>query len=201
MASDPQGRGSGRTRCWSCSTACGPRTSVTLRGQVLRLRRRHDQPRSRCRTPLPLWIGGSSDAAIERTARYGSGWLAGGAQPPAQIGRVDQRHPRQAPSSSAADRRRPLRRRLQLPLRDAGTSPSSQRQVAGLRAARRPASTRRRSWPSAAPDEVIELVQGLPRRRHLEVRPAPRRRRTTKTCWSRAASWPTRSSPRSTSWL
>ena len=38
--------------------------------------------------PLPLWIGGSSDAAIERTAKYGSGWLAGAAQPPAQIARV-----------------------------------------------------------------------------------------------------------------
>jgi alkanesulfonate monooxygenase SsuD/methylene tetrahydromethanopterin reductase-like flavin-dependent oxidoreductase (luciferase family) len=39
-------------------------------------------------TPLPLWIGGSSEAAIDRTARYGSGWLAGAGQSPAQIGRV-----------------------------------------------------------------------------------------------------------------
>ncbi len=38
--------------------------------------------------PLPIWIGGSSDAAIDRTVRYGSGWLAGAAQTPAQIGRV-----------------------------------------------------------------------------------------------------------------
>jgi probable F420-dependent oxidoreductase len=38
--------------------------------------------------PLPLWIGGSSEAAIERTARYGSGWLAGGAQTPSQVGMV-----------------------------------------------------------------------------------------------------------------
>ena len=38
--------------------------------------------------PLPLWIGGSSEAAIERTARYGNGWLAGAAQGPEQIGRV-----------------------------------------------------------------------------------------------------------------
>ena len=37
---------------------------------------------------LPLWIGGSSDAAIERTAKYGTGWLAGSAQSPAQVGRV-----------------------------------------------------------------------------------------------------------------
>jgi probable F420-dependent oxidoreductase len=39
-------------------------------------------------SPLPLWIGGSSEAAIERTARYGSGWLAGSAQAPDQLGRV-----------------------------------------------------------------------------------------------------------------
>ncbi len=41
-------------------------------------------------TPLPIWVGGSSEAAIDRTARYGSGWLAGAAQAPAQIGRVVQ---------------------------------------------------------------------------------------------------------------
>ncbi|HEX5368537.1 MAG TPA: TIGR03619 family F420-dependent LLM class oxidoreductase [Dehalococcoidia bacterium] len=39
-------------------------------------------------SPLPLWIGGSSEAAIERTVRYGNGWLAGAGQSPAQIGRV-----------------------------------------------------------------------------------------------------------------
>jgi probable F420-dependent oxidoreductase len=38
--------------------------------------------------PLPLWIGGSSQAAVERTARYGNGWLAGAAQGPEQIARV-----------------------------------------------------------------------------------------------------------------
>jgi probable F420-dependent oxidoreductase len=38
--------------------------------------------------PMPLWIGGSSEAAIERTAHHGNGWLAGAAQTPAQIGRV-----------------------------------------------------------------------------------------------------------------
>jgi probable F420-dependent oxidoreductase len=27
--------------------------------------------------PLPLWIGGSSAAAVRRTARYGTGWVAG----------------------------------------------------------------------------------------------------------------------------
>jgi probable F420-dependent oxidoreductase len=37
-------------------------------------------------TPLPLWIGGSSAAAIERTARLGSGWLGGSGQTPESAG-------------------------------------------------------------------------------------------------------------------
>lgn len=37
--------------------------------------------------PLPVWIGGSSPAAIRRTARLGTGWL-GGLQSPAQCAPV-----------------------------------------------------------------------------------------------------------------
>ena len=36
---------------------------------------------------LPMWIGGSTEAAIRRTARIGSGWQSGG-DPPAEAGRV-----------------------------------------------------------------------------------------------------------------
>jgi probable F420-dependent oxidoreductase len=37
--------------------------------------------------PLPLWIGGRSDAAIRRTARLGTGWL-GGVESPEQVAPV-----------------------------------------------------------------------------------------------------------------
>jgi probable F420-dependent oxidoreductase len=37
--------------------------------------------------PLPLWIGGGSDAAVERTARYGTGWQAA-FESPEEAGRV-----------------------------------------------------------------------------------------------------------------
>lgn len=37
--------------------------------------------------PLPLWIGGSSDAAIRRTGRIGTGWM-GGRETPAQAANV-----------------------------------------------------------------------------------------------------------------
>jgi probable F420-dependent oxidoreductase len=36
---------------------------------------------------LPMWIGGSSDAAVRRTAKYGTGWQAG-AETPETVGQV-----------------------------------------------------------------------------------------------------------------
>jgi probable F420-dependent oxidoreductase len=36
---------------------------------------------------LPMWIGGGSEAAIRRVARYGTGWQAGG-ETPADAGRI-----------------------------------------------------------------------------------------------------------------
>jgi probable F420-dependent oxidoreductase len=51
---------------------------------------------------LPMWIGGSSDAAIRRTAKYGTGWQAG-AETPAQVAPIVARI-----RAAAADARRPI---------------------------------------------------------------------------------------------
>ncbi|MFT5444147.1 MAG: alkanesulfonate monooxygenase SsuD, partial [Myxococcota bacterium] len=56
------------TRLWS-------EESVTFEGEHYQVRDASIAPRP-VQSPLPLWIGGSSAAAIRRTVRYGSGWLA-----------------------------------------------------------------------------------------------------------------------------
>lgn len=49
---------------------------VTFEGRHYRLDRASIAPRP-IQQPLPLWVGGSAEAAIERTARWGTGWQAG----------------------------------------------------------------------------------------------------------------------------
>jgi probable F420-dependent oxidoreductase len=51
---------------------------------------------------LPMWIGGSSEAAVRRTARFGTGWQAG-SETPAQAGPVIA-----AIRAAAAVERRPI---------------------------------------------------------------------------------------------
>ena len=48
---------------------------VTFTGRHFQYDKASIMPRP-VQTRLPLWIGGSSDAAIERTAKYGTGWQA-----------------------------------------------------------------------------------------------------------------------------
>ena len=57
--------------------------SVTFEGKHITYRDVTIEPKP-VQSPLPIWIGGSSKAAIRRTARYGTGWLSG-VQAPAQI--------------------------------------------------------------------------------------------------------------------
>jgi probable F420-dependent oxidoreductase len=60
--------------------------SVDFEGEHYRYQGASIAPRP-VQQPLPLWIGGSSAAAIRRTARFGTGWLAG-LQDPETIGEV-----------------------------------------------------------------------------------------------------------------
>lgn len=67
------------SRLWS-------QESVTFQGQHHQLTDASICPRP-LQQPLPLWVGGSSSAAIERTARWGTGWQAG-LETPAQVAQV-----------------------------------------------------------------------------------------------------------------
>jgi probable F420-dependent oxidoreductase len=60
--------------------------SVDFEGTHWRLKGASISPKP-VQPDLPMWIGGASDAAIRRTARYGTGWQAGG-ETPADAGKV-----------------------------------------------------------------------------------------------------------------
>ena len=60
--------------------------SVTFEGEHYHYKDASISPRP-VQQPLPCWIGGSSKAAIRRTARLGTGWLAG-IQTPDQVAPV-----------------------------------------------------------------------------------------------------------------
>jgi len=60
--------------------------SVSFEGEHYRYHEARISPRP-VQQPLPCWIGGSSPAAIRRTARLGTGWLAG-IQTPEQVAPV-----------------------------------------------------------------------------------------------------------------
>ena len=57
------------TRLWS-------EENVSFEGEFIQVSEATLSPRP-VQQPLPLWIGGASPAAIRRTVRYGTGWLAG----------------------------------------------------------------------------------------------------------------------------
>lgn len=66
-------------RLWSEST-------VDYEGKFFRYQKASISPRP-LQQPLPMWIGGSSAAALQRTARLGTGWQ-GGLETPQEIGPI-----------------------------------------------------------------------------------------------------------------
>jgi probable F420-dependent oxidoreductase len=67
------------SRLWSGET-------LTFNGRYFQLTDVAIRPKP-VQADLPMWIGGSSQAAIRRTARYGTGWQ-GGIEKPAEIGPI-----------------------------------------------------------------------------------------------------------------
>ncbi|MEJ0071806.1 MAG: LLM class flavin-dependent oxidoreductase [Pseudomonadota bacterium] len=94
--------------------------SVDFAGEHYRLSGASISPKP-VQADLPMWIGGSSEAAIRRTARYGTGWQAG-PERPEEAAPGGRRDPRRGDRGRPADRRRPLRRRLPVLFRLAGRS-------------------------------------------------------------------------------
>jgi alkanesulfonate monooxygenase SsuD/methylene tetrahydromethanopterin reductase-like flavin-dependent oxidoreductase (luciferase family) len=73
---DPKGRGGHANECLEVIRRLWREDSVSFEGKHLRFEAAQISPRPK-QDPLPLSIGGSSPAAVRRTVKYGSGWLAG----------------------------------------------------------------------------------------------------------------------------
>jgi len=71
----PKGRGPRTDEALEVITRLWRAENVDFEGEYFSLKGATISPRPK-QQPLPLWLGGSSKAAIRRTARYGSGWLA-----------------------------------------------------------------------------------------------------------------------------
>ena len=72
----PKGRGKRVDEMLEIMTLLWQGDSVNFDGEYFQYKRAQISPIP-MRQPLPLWIGGSSKAAIRRTATLGTGWLAG----------------------------------------------------------------------------------------------------------------------------
>lgn len=73
---NPKGRGAQSDEMLDIMAALWTGEPVTYEGKHYQYRDAVIAPKP-VQDPLPLWIGGSSEAAIRRTARIGTGWLAG----------------------------------------------------------------------------------------------------------------------------
>jgi len=71
----PKGRGPRADEALEVISRLWQGENVDFEGEHFSLKGATISPRPK-QQPLPLWLGGSSKAAIRRTARYGNGWLA-----------------------------------------------------------------------------------------------------------------------------
>ena len=121
--------------------------SVDFAGKHYRLNGASISPKP-VQPDLPMWIGGSSDAAVRRTAKYGTGWQGGGETMEDAI-RTVAAIKKALPEAGRTHRRGSLRRELPLPFR-LGERPRGRPGDGRLRQAHRPRS-RAGSSPSATP--------------------------------------------------
>ena len=89
MGLSKQGRGARADEALRVMSRLWSDESVSFDGEFYRYEEASISPRP-VQAPLPLWIGGSSAAAIRRTAEIGTGWVAG-IQTPAQVAPVVRR--------------------------------------------------------------------------------------------------------------
>ena len=82
----PAGRGAQVDEALTLMARLWSEERVTFHGKHYQYTDARIAPRP-VQQPLPLWLGGSSPAAIRRTARVGTGWL-GGIQSPASVATV-----------------------------------------------------------------------------------------------------------------
>lgn len=74
--SDPAGRGARADEMLEVMTRLWREDEVTFKGRFYQFEQAAISPKP-VQQPLPVWIGGSSPAAIRRTVHWGTGWLAG----------------------------------------------------------------------------------------------------------------------------
>lgn len=86
MNLDPKTRGARTDEALEIIGRLWSQDSVDFAGKHYRLTAATISPKP-VQPDLPIWIGGSSPAAIRRTARFGTGWQ-GGAETPAMAGNV-----------------------------------------------------------------------------------------------------------------
>ena len=89
MGLEKRGRGKRADEALTLLARLWSEEKVDFEGEYYRYQGARIAPRP-VQNPLPLWIGGSSEAAIQRTARLGTGWLAG-IQTPEQVAPVISR--------------------------------------------------------------------------------------------------------------